>query len=381
MYQGLLDPALLRRKADDEQELLAQVKAHGGADKVRAFQSALDRIEGAEKTLASFERDYNLLERGDAFDSELFGIARHLLRLTTERTKPSPERLREYRDSALDSLEFQLFSPAPIHPELERARLAGSLSFLAEQRGGDDPLVARVLAGKGPAARAAELVGGSRLADPAERRKLAAGGLTAIEGCNDPLLQLARLVDEDARALRKRYEDEVEEVERQASAVLARARFEVLGTGIAPDATFTLRLAFGTVQGYSVDGVELPHQTTYAGAFERARKQDNREPFVLPERWLHGKDKLDLQTPFNFVSTADTIGGNSGSPVLNRKGELIGINFDRNRHGLVRNFVYTDVQARHIAVHCRSVVEALRRLYDAAPLADELQEGKANGAH
>ncbi len=156
---------------------------------------------------------------------------------------------------------------------------------------------------------------------------------------------------------------------------IARSRFEVHGTAIAPDATFTLRLAFGVVKGYRAEGVELPFTTTFGGAFERAQKQGHREPFVLPKRWLDSRGKLDLTTPFNFVSTADTIGGNSGSPVLNRKGELVGINFDRNRHGLVRNFVYTDEQARHIAVHSRGVLEALRSLYDAKALVEELTGG------
>jgi hypothetical protein len=154
--------------------------------------------------------------------------------------------------------------------------------------------------------------------------------------------------------------------------VLARARFDVLGTAVAPDATFTLRLAFGVVKGYTADGALLPFATTFAGAFARAEQQGHREPFTLPRRWREGKGKLDLETPFNFVSTADTIGGNSGSPVLNRQGELVGVNFDRNRHGLVRNFVYSDEQARHIAVHCRAVLEALTRLYDAGPLVAEL---------
>jgi hypothetical protein len=371
-YQGLLDPDVLRRKADEELSLLAAVKLSGDAARHRDFRSALERIESAEKTLAEFEREYALLERGDAFDSELFHIARHLLRLAAERPRPNAERLREYRDSALESLEFQLFSPAPIHPELERAKLAGSLTFLAEQLGGDHPLVVRVLDGKAPAARAAQLVSGCRLIDPAERRRLAAGGMKAVEESPDPLIRLARLVDDDARALRRRYEDQVEEVERQANAVLARARFDLLGAAVAPDATFTLRLAFGVVRGYTADGVEVPHTTTFAGLFERAERQGHREPFGLPRRWLKDKEKLDLQTPFNFVSTADTIGGNSGSPVLNRKGELVGINFDRNRHGLVRNFVYTDEQARHIAVQGLAVIEALRQLYDAGPLAEEL---------
>jgi hypothetical protein len=372
MYQGLLDPAILRRKADDELALLAEVKLKGDADKHRAFQGALERIEAAEKTFSSFEKEYYLLERGDAFDSELFHIARHLVRLAAERPKPSPQRLREYRDSALESLEFQLFSPAPIHPELERARLAGSLTFLAEKLGGDHPLVAKILGGKPPAARAADLIGDAVLVKPEARRQLASEGRKAIEESSDPLILLARVVDDDARALRKRFEDEVEEVERQASAVLARARFDVLGANIPPDATFTLRLAFGVVNGYRADGAEVPYQTTFEGLYKRAERQLHREPFDLPPRWVKGRDKVNPEVPFNFVSTADTIGGNSGSPVLNRKGELVGINFDRNRHGLVRNFVYTDEQARHIAVHSRAVLAALRGLYDAEPLVAEL---------
>ena len=186
------------------------------------------------------------------------------------------------------------------------------------------------------------------------------------------MFQFARLLDGEARQLRKRYEDEVQEVEQQAYAQIARARFELFGQSIAPDATFTLRLAFGVVKGYEVDGSQLPFTTTFGGAFARADKQQHKEPFVLPQRWLAAKDKLDLTTPFNFVSTADTIGGNSGSPVLNRAGELVGINFDRNRHGLVRNYVYTEEQARHISVHSRGVLEALRVLYGADALVREL---------
>jgi hypothetical protein len=370
--QGLLDPATLRRKEESEAALLDGAKAKTGAAGQKALQAALKRIAGAQEALAGFQRELGLLEGSGAFDSELFHIARHLVRLAAERPKPNAERLREYRDSNLESLEFQLFSPAPIYPELERARLANSLSFLAEQLGGDHPLVVKVLAGRSPAARAGELVEGCGLIEPEARKRLAKGGAKAVEASKDAMIALARLVDGEARALRKRYEDEVEEPTRQAHTQIARARFAVLGTGIAPDATFTLRLAFGVVKGYHVDGAELPYTTTFGGAFERAEKQGHREPFVLPPRWLKAKGRLDLAAPFNFVSTADTIGGNSGSPVLNRAGELVGVNFDRNRHGLVRNFVYTDEQARHIAVHSRGVLEALRALYDAGPLVKEL---------
>jgi hypothetical protein len=374
-YQGLLDPAILERKGAEERELRAKLAADPSTE--RSYGGAWERVAAAQKTLGEFEREHALIERGDAFDSELFQIARHLVRLAVEKPKRNADRLREYRDSNLESLELRLFSPAPIHPVLERAKLAGSLSFLAENLGGDHPLVTRVLAGSAPGARAAGIVAGTRLVDPAERRKLATAGLGAVEASNDAMIELARSIDPEARKLRRRFETEVEEVERQGYSQIARARFELLGTGIPPDATFTLRLAFGVVGGYHADGQDLPYATTFGSAFARAEHQGQRPPFVLPSRWIKGRDKLDLTTPFNFVSTADTIGGNSGSPVLNRAGELVGINFDRNRQGLVRNFVYSDEQARHIAVHSRAVLEALAALYDAAPLLEELRTGRA----
>jgi hypothetical protein len=373
-YQGLLDPGIVARKAAEERELRAKIETDPARQK--NYGDAWQRIADAEKALAAFEREYALLEIGDAFDSQLFRIARHLVRLAEEKNKPNAERLREYRSSNLESLELQLFSPAPIHAELERARLANSLAFLAENLGGEHPLVAKVLAGQAPAIRAASLVSGTRLVKPEERRQLAADGVKAIAESSDPFIRFARLIDGDARQLRKRFENEVEEVERQAYGQIARARFELYGTDIPPDATFTLRLAFGIVRGYAVDAADLSYATTMAGLYERAEQQGHREPFVLPKRWRENKTKLDLTTPFNFVSTADTIGGNSGSPVLNRAGEFVGINFDRNRHGLVRNFVYTDEQARHIAVHSRGILEALRKLYDADSLVKELTNGQ-----
>ena len=371
-YQGLLDPAVMERKAAAEEEFKKRFAAPGQPE---PGLSAFDRVETIQQALRAFERDYYLLERGDGFFSELFTIARHLVRMPAELAKPNADRLREYRDSNLESLRFQLFSPAPVHADLERAKLTASLTFLAENLGGAHPLVEAALAGKNPANRAAELAAGTKLYDPAERRKLHDGGAGAVAASDDALIRLARLVDDAARNVRKRYEDEVEEPERQAYAKIAEGRFKAYGRDVAPDATFTLRLAFGVVKGYEVDGQTLPFATTFGGAFEKAEKQGHRPPFDLPRRWLEGKDKLDLTTPFNFVSTADTIGGNSGSPVLNRAGELVGLNFDRNRHGLVRNFVYTEEQARHISVHSRGILEALRRLYGAAALADELTRG------
>ncbi len=374
--QGLLDPAVIEQKHVAELTLMEpSVK---GVTPVKGKEwheekwpdTPWGKVFKAQKTLATFEKEYLLFETGHAFSSELFGIARHLVRLADEMPKKSVDRLREYRDSNLESLKFGLFSPAPIDKDLERARLQASLTFLAENLGGDHSAVTLVLNGKNPAKRAAELVE-SELYDPEVRKKMAADPFKVVES-RDPMIRLAKTFDSDARRLRKKYEDEVEEVERQAYAEIAKLRFAALGKSVAPDATFTLRLAFGVVKGYEVDGKKLPFHTTFGGAFERAEAMKNREPFELPKRWTDAKAKLDLATPFDFVSTADTIGGNSGSPVLNTAGEIVGVNFDRNRHGLVRNFVYTEEQARHIAVHSRAILESLRTVYGAEGLVKEL---------
>ena len=330
------------------------------------------QVERAQTAFTGFEREYALFERGDAFASDLYAAARQLVRLADELPKPNAERLREYRDSALESLKQQLFSPAPLYRPLEQRKLQTSLAFAAEQLGGDHLTVLKALGGRSPSQQAAELVAGTRMFDVAERQKLFAGGKAAVDASTDPLVLLARRLDTDARRLRKRFEEEVDEPERQGFAAIAGVRFRALGQGVPPDATNTFRVAYGTVKGYEVDGKPVPAATTLGGVFEKSVALGGGEPFSLPRRWLDGKAKLDLTVPYNFASTADTIGGNSGSPVLNTAGELVGLNFDRNRHGLVRNFVYTDVQARHIAVHSRAVLEALAKLYDAGELVREL---------
>ena len=366
--QGLLDPKIIDAKVNIE--LSMHPLARGPSNDFTG-NPAVIRVADAQKALRVFEKEYQLVETGHAFYSDLFTIARHCVRLNEELRKPTTDRLREYRDSNLASLKFGLYSPAPIEKDLERAKLRASLTFMAETLGGDHPLVTQILGGKNPSQRADELVN-STLYDVATRKDLAEGDAKAIADSIDPLIVLARTVDAEARKLRIRYETEVEEVERQAYAEIAKQKFAIVGKTFAPDATFTLRIAYGTVKGYEVDGKQLPFHTTIASAFQRAEEMKNREPYELPATWLKKKDSLKMATPFNFVSTADTIGGNSGSPVLNAKGELVGINFDRNRHGLVRNFVYTDVQARHIAVHTGVVIEALKTVYEAKELLEEL---------
>ncbi|HEX3728120.1 MAG TPA: S46 family peptidase [Pirellulales bacterium] len=366
---GLQDPAIMEAKRQAES---AVRKAVAADPKLRDARSAWDDVNSALATWAPIYNDYELYERGTAFNSELFIIARMLVRLGDESAKPNADRLREYGEAGLDSLKQQLFSEAPIYPDLERVKLADSLGYMLERAGANDLLAKIILAGNSPRDRAADLVSGTKLADVKVRKQLAEGGKKAIQASDDPLIALARLVDEPARKVRKNYEDKVEEPLRQAYAKIAKARFSIEGASTYPDATFTLRLAFGQVKGYDDEGKTLPPWTTMGNTFQHAADHGNVPPFELPPLWKSKRDKLDAQTPFNFVSTADIIGGNSGSPVVNRAGELVGIIFDGNLQSLVLDFVYTDRVARAISVHSAAIVEALRKIYDAGPLADEL---------
>lgn len=367
---GLQDPAVMGRKRIAEEKLRRAV----AADKKLAEEAgdAWDQAAGALEVWNGILMRQRLLESGLAFNTQLFDIARGLVRLAEESAKPNAERLREYRESNRASLEQQLFSEAPIYKHFEQVKLADSLSLLVEIAGLENELVARVLDGKSPSQRAAELVLGSQLADVAVRKKLAEGGPSAIQASDDPMIRLAALVDPPARRVRKIYEEKVEEPLRQAYEKIAAARFALEGTDLYPDATFTLRLAFGKVLGYEDQGEQLPPWTKVGGAYAHAEAHGSQPPFALPERWLKGKDRLDLDTPFNFVSTVDIIGGNSGSPVVNRQGEVVGLIFDGNIHSLVWDFVYSDEQGRAVSVHSDAIREALRKLYNAEKLADEL---------
>jgi urease gamma subunit len=368
---GLLDPKLLGRKAADESALRKFIDASKEpwtADAGKAFGV----IAKCEKTRAEIIRDVTLLENASGFNTHLFGIARILVRAAEEKPKPSGERLREYGDARLPSLEFGLFSDEEIYDDFEILKLGDSLTFFATQFGADNELVKKVLAGKAPRERAYELVSGCTLKDVATRKELYKGGKAAIEASKDPMIALAQLIDAPARKVRKRFETEVEEPKRQSYAALAKARYAKDGASTYPDATFTLRLSFGRVKGYRDEGKEVPAFTTFAGLYKRSAEHHNKEPFNLPKRWEERKGNLDLSTPFNFVCTADIIGGNSGSPVINREAEVVGLIFDGNIESLVLDFIYDDTVARAVSVDTRAIIEALRKVYDADEIADEL---------
>ncbi len=367
---GLQDPKIMNLKRKQEADLREAVAKDPKLQ--QEYGDAWDQVARTIEVLGGIYDEYQLLEQGRAFNSELFTIARRLLRLTEESTKPNPERLREYSEAGLESLKQQLFSEAPIYPDLEIVKLADSLGMLTELKGADDQLVQQILAGKSPRERAAELVSGSKLADVALRKSLADGGSAAVEKFQDPMLELARLVDGPSRKVRRLYEDQVDEPQRQAYGKIAQARFAIYGDSVYPDATFTLRLAYGTVAGYEEAGQKMPPWTTIGGTYEHSAAHGGKDPFALPESWIKHKKDLDLQTPFNFVSTADIIGGNSGSPVINRAGEVVGLIFDGNIQSLVLDFIYTKDQARATSVHSAAIAEALRKVYGAKDLADEL---------
>jgi hypothetical protein len=374
MLAGLQDPSVMGRKRAEEKALQGKVESD---PKLReAYGDAWDQVANAIKAYRPIFTEYYLFELGAAFNSELFSVARTLVRLAEESRKPNAERLPEYAEAGLASLKQQLFSEAPVYEELEIAKLGDSLSMLMEMAGADNELVQKILAGKSPQERAAALVEGTKLKSVEVRKQLAEAGLHAIRASEDPMIRLALLVDGPARKVLKVYEERVEEPLRQAYAKIAHARFAVYGRDTYPDATFTLRLSFGQTKGYAARGHKIPWATTLGGAYDHARAHGNKEPFALPQSWVARKDKLDLSTPFNFVSTVDIVGGNSGSPVINRDAELVGLIFDGNIYSLALEFLYTEERARAVAVDSRAIVEVLQKVYDAQNLANELMGAK-----
>jgi hypothetical protein len=381
---ALFDPEIWSAIEQREQKLRTAISRD---PKRTGTLAAYDRIKKAQAELSKLAAVYDYLEqerpltvgyRGPrAMYGTLFKYARLLIRAIDERAKPNGERIPEFRDSARESLELELFSPEPVYDDYEILRLTDSLTDFAEKFGGKDPMVRKVLAGKSPRARVLELVSGTKLKDVTVRKTLYAKDAAALQAAHDPMLDLARMIEAPAREARKAHETQ-EEIKKQAYSEIAKARFALEGTSNYPDATFTLRLSYGTVRGYQEEGKEIPPFTNFAGLYERSAQHENKPPFDLPQRWLDKKAALNPETHFNFVSDADIIGGNSGSPVVNKANEFVGIIFDGNIQSLVLDCVFSDKQARAVSVDSAAISEALRKVYGANALADELEASRDN---
>jgi len=365
MLDALHEDSMLARKAQEE----AALRKSAGKSKTKNLGDPWADIEKAMATERAMFQPYIYIEGGAGFQGRLVGFARTLVRGAAERDKPNDQRFREYTDGALPRIEQQLGASIPIYPELEQLRLANGLQRMREWLGPDHPVVRRLLSKEGPAELAKRLVAETKLADPAARMALWKGGSAAIAASNDPLIVLARGIDPDARVLRKAYEDGVEAPVRVASEKIARLRFAALGTSVYPDATFTLRLNYGTVQGWNENGTPVEPFTKLSRAFERATGS---EPFRIPDSWMRVKDKLDMNTPFNLSTNSDIVGGNSGSPLISAGGEVVGLMFDGNIHSISGAYWFDTEKNRAVAVHPAIIREALTKVYGADALFAEL---------
>lgn len=369
--EALMDPALLERKRLSERALQDFVVA-SPALKAQVGDPWGD-IARAQRSKRSLELEYGMLEEGRAFGGTHFQTARTLVRGAVERSKPNGQRLREFNDSSLPQTEARLRARVPVSAAFETARLSWSLNRMRSVLGADAPMVRQVLGKQSPEQLADALVRASRLADPAERQRLWAGGLPAVQQSDDPFIQLVLALEPSARALRTRFETEVLAVEREAAQRIAVASFAQSGKSNYPDATFSLRVSYGDVQGWDEKGKPVPPFTTIGGLFDRAT---GAEPFALPASWLDARPRLNLAQRMNFTATLDTIGGNSGSPVLNRQGEIVGLLFDGNQASLGDAFYYNEAQNRSVMVHPGVIVDALRNVYRGDALLAEMLGGR-----
>jgi len=362
-HKGLLDKNIMAKKKTDEEDFTGKVMAR--PELKQKYGGAWDAIAEAMKKDSS--RVKQSLFRNT--DSQLANLGAKIVEYVAEIKKPDGERLDGYHDSQLESARFELFSPAPIYPAFEIVRMTAALEQAVEELGPDDPFGKIVLNGHTPKDAATELVNDTKLADPEFRKQLVQGGGSAVAASADPMIVMERNLDPVRRENLKWFEENVESVLQQSGEKLGKARFAVYGKNTYPDATFTLRLSYGQVKGYPMNGTKAPYKTTLYGLYDRSLSFDSNGPFALPPRYAAGREKLNLSTPVNFVSTADIIGGNSGSPVINRNAEIVGLIFDGNIESLIGDYVYSDEAARAVSVE----TGVLRKLYNAIRLADELQ--------
>ncbi len=367
--EALADKAILAKKQAEETDFRAKVAANPEWQK---------EYGDAWVTIAKVDEQIKPEIKGQLFrrtDSRLFSIALDIVQYVAEIKKPDGDRLPEYHEAGLQSLRFEMMSPAPIPSATEKLYMSSALKLAEDELGKDDAYVQAIVQGGDIDTVVNSIVDGTKLGDPAVRKALLDGGEAAVAASTDPMIEAARRVDPIARANYKRIHDTYVSVLTPAGEKLGKARFLVYGKDAYPDATFTLRLSYGTVIGYPYNGTIAPPFTTFYGLYDRAASFSNKPPFDLTAKEEAARDRLDLATPLNFVCTGDIIGGNSGSPVVNREGELVGLVFDGNIESMAGDFVYDGSKNRTVAVHSAGMIEALRKIYGAGALADEL-EGK-----
>ena len=365
---GLLDTASMAKKRAFERELRARVAANPQLQ--AQYGGAWDAIARAQSELASFSPQ--LLYYGFGGNSQLLQLAAGLVRVATEAGKPDSARLTQYRGPGLENIKRQIVMPNPIDTAYERMAIAAQLRAAQAALPANDPFLRAALNGKTPEQAAADLVRNTRITDPAVRQQLVQGGLPAITASTDPLIVFARGVDPLARTQLARA-NALNAIIASNSEKIGQAMFATYGTNLPPDATFTLRISDGLVKSYPSNGTIAPYKTTFYGLYERSAAFDNKDPFKLPQRWVDRKANLDMSTPYDFVSTNDIIGGNSGSPVINKNAEVVGLVFDSNIEGVSNRFIFTTEVGRTVSVHSRAITEALRKMYDGSRIADELQ--------
>jgi hypothetical protein len=377
-YEALVSPEVWNAKVEREKALRAKV--NGKAALKKQYGAGWEKVARALDEFRPRRKEYRFIEEGAGFKSRLYAFARTLVRGTEELQKPNEKRLREYRDSALPSLRQSLFSKAPIYDELEVFKLTYGLTKLREELGADHPFVKKVLGKRSPAELAGELVAGTKLKDPQLRRQLwqDGKGRDAVLAQQDAMIELVKLTDPDARAIRKWHDDVVESAEKKGSEMIARARFDLEGTSAYPDATFSLRLSYGQVKGWEEKGRHVDPLTHFAGGFERAT---GRDPFKLPESWLRANEnkQINLATPLDFCSTNDIIGGNSGSPVFDKDRQIVGLIFDGNIESLGGEYYFDERVNRAVAVHSAALIEALDHIYGAKRIVGELLGRSGSG--
>ncbi len=373
---GLKDPALLSKKRADEAALRARVNA---SPNLKAkYGDAWDKVATARQSLPPYNTERVFFEGGLGIYTQYFTIARTLVRWADESGKPNGQRLPEYSDARKAAMERQMGSAAPIYAGVEQAKLEAAFAVMQQQLGAGHALVRQILAGKAPAARAAELIAGTQLGDAATRKALLAGGQAAVAASTDPFITLATAVDSRSRELRTKYDNEVLGVERDAYARIAQAVFATQGDSAYPDGTSTLRLSYGQVKGYMEDGKMVSPFTEIRGLYARGDEHKQQPPYKIPDSWMKARAMVKPTTPFDFVSTNDIVGGNSGSPVINAKGELVGLIFDGNIQSLPGYFVYDGSVNRAVSVDARGILEALKVVYKADSIVQELVASSAS---